>query len=102
MVSFQAAWVTTSTRENISSVQTYPLDTTGMRVEIALTGASHNCGNGASVFYYDSNKIPMETVKSSMSVALSAMMAGKSVNVTYDCSLGSGGFGWGVGVTTFN
>ena len=86
----------------ISAVRTYPYATDGLRVQITLSGTTHECGTSSTLIYYDSNKIPMDVVKSVMSLAFGAMLAGKSIVATYDCTLAGGGWGWGWGLQVVN
>jgi len=98
-VSF-ADWVGTPTNGIITKVRTYQLGQTGdFRAQITVSGAAHNCGTQPNIFYFDTNKIPAEVVKAVLSLAFGAMVSGKEVNITYDCAITGGGYGWGVALT---
>jgi len=93
----QAAWVNSGIGQ-ITYVRTYQVGQDGLRVQVGISGATHDCGNTPNTFYFDSNKIPIDVVKAVLSLSFGAFAAGKSVYVTYDCSFG-GGYGWGVGIS---
>jgi len=98
-----AEWVSTPFTGQVVSVRTYQVGVNvGLRAEIAVSGMSHTCGTGPTVFYFDSDKIPMDVVKSVMSLAFGAMVSGKKIGITYDCSLAGGGYGWAVALAVSN
>jgi len=90
----QAANVSTPSGK-VKSVRTYQVGTDGLRAQITLSGATHDCGTQPTILYFDSHIIPTDVVKAVLSLAFGAMAADHSVIATYDCSLGSGGYGWG-------
>lgn len=98
----QADWVATPTSGSVSSVRTYQIGTDGLRAQIMLSGANHDCGTGPNTFYFDTGKVPADVVKAVISLAFGAMVAGKPVRITYDCSLHGGGYGWGVALSVSN
>lgn len=89
-------------RGDVVSVRTYQLGDDGLRAQITLSEASHECGTDPSVFYFDTGNVNTEVVKSVLSLAFGAMVSGKQVKVTYDCSLSEGGYGWGIAISVFN
>ncbi len=80
----------------ITYVRTYDIGT-GLRVQIGVSSAAgHTCGNGPTDYYFDSDKVSLDSVKGVLAIGSAALLAGRTVLVTYDCSLSGGGFGWGV------
>jgi hypothetical protein len=92
-----AAWQNTG-GGTITGIRTYPAGSAGLRVEVTVSGADHNCGTAPNIYYFDSDKIPLDVVKSSLAVAMGAFTAGRQVTLIYDCGAASGGFGWGMGI----
>ena len=91
-------WKSTPTAGDVEYVRSYPLGMDGLRAEIRVSGVSHDCGTQPNIFYFDTGKVNIDAVRSIMSLAFGAMVSGKKVVITYDCSLHSSGFGWGTGV----
>jgi hypothetical protein len=87
-----------SATASIVSVRTYPLGGAGLRAQIQVSGGTHNCGTAASVYYFDSDKIGIEAVKAVLAVALTAQASQRAIFITYDCSFGGGGYGWGYAI----
>jgi len=99
--SANAGWVN-SPPGTVSYVRTYAVGVDGLRTQIGVSGATHGCGSEATIYYFDSDKIPMTVVKAVLSLLTTAMISGKSVVITYDCSISGGGFGWGTAVQVLN
>lgn len=100
--SAQAAWVNTQTTAIVTDVRTYQQGTDGLRAQITVSGATHDCGTEPSTFFFDSVKTTLDVVKAVMSLAFGAMVAGKQVIITYDCTLSTGGYGWGTALRVTN
>ena len=97
----QAAWAN-SGAGTVTYVRSYPMGSTGLRLELGVTGAGHSCGTDSSVYYFDSTSIGMDATKALLALAFGAMSTGKTVVITYDCAIASGGFGWGIGIKVSN
>lgn len=98
----QASWVTSSSGY-VSYTRTVSLGTTGVRLELGVSSsASHSCGTQPTVYYFDSTNIGPDATKSIIAVAIAAMTSGAAVTLTYDCTLGSGGYGWGTALSASN
>ena len=80
----------------INYVRAYAVAETGLRLQVGVTGAEHTCGTGPTTYYFDSPMLTADVVKAITSLATSAMVAGKPVIVSYDCSIGHSGYGWGI------
>ena len=93
-----AAWTITPSAGSVTYVRSYPGNPGELRVELGVSGAVHNCGTQQDIYYFDSNKIGMDTVKAVLASSLTALTTDKLMHVTYDCAAGSGGYGWGIGV----
>lgn len=83
----------------VESVRTYQTGENGLRAQITLSDVTHNCGTGPTVVYFDTGKVPTVVVNSVLSLAFGAMVSDKNVIVTYDCTLGGGGYGWGFAIS---
>jgi len=51
----QAAWVNSGIGQ-ITYVRTYQVGQDGLRVQMGISGATHDCGVTPNTFYFDSNK----------------------------------------------
>ena len=72
----------------------------GVRLELGVSsGASHNCGTQPTVYYFDASKIGADTTKAIIAIATAAMVSGELITLTYDCTIGGGGYGWGIGLS---
>jgi hypothetical protein len=92
-----------SSNGSVTYVRAYGDGSGGVRLELGVsTAASHNCGTYPTIYYFDANKLGADTTKSIIAIATAAMMTGTTIGVTYDCSLSSGGYGWGIGITAAN
>ena len=95
-----AAWMEAPVG-TVAYVRSYQDGATGLRAEIAVSGGDHSCGTQPNIYYFDSSSIPLEEVKAIIALSMGAMIAGKSIQMLYDCSLKGGGYGWGVGAKVF-
>lgn len=86
----------------MTSVRTYAVNASGgLRAEVGVSGAAHNCGTDSSTYYFDSDKIGLDAVKSVVALSLTAQTTERAVEVTFDCAYG-GGYGWGVALMVAN
>ena len=79
----------------VTDVRTYQAGD-GLRAQITVDGAEHSCGTSPKVYFFDEGNLPVDVVKSVLGLATVAMALGQAVSLHYDCTVGSGGFGWGV------
>jgi len=97
-----AEWKNTPTAGTVSNVRTYAAGVDGLRAQITLSGAVHDCGTGPTTFYFDTGKVNTEVVKAVLALAFGAMAAGKRVIITYDSTLSGGGYGWATALQVLN
>jgi len=92
-----------SSNGSVTYVQSYGDRSGGVRLELSVSAAAlHDCGTYPTIYYFDANKLGADTTKSIVAIATAAMMTGTTIGITYDCSLASGGYGWGIGITAAN
>jgi len=84
----------------IAYIRVYQQGAGNLQLQIGVNVAVRNCGTLPNVYYFNSSNsaMNMDVVKAVLAEASLALAAGKNVTMTYDCTLGAGGYGYGTAI----